>query len=293
EIAKRHLIPKQLENHGIEKRRLRFMDSAILELVNGYTREAGLRNLEREIASICRKVARRIAAGAKKKYVITETEVRKYLGPQRYTREIVSRSGQIGVVPGLAWTSVGGEILFVEATAMRGKKELTLTGQLGDVMKESAMAALSYVRTNCEALGIDPGFCEEREIHIHVPSGATPKDGPSAGITMATALASLFSGRAVKPLTAMTGEITLRGEVLPIGGLKEKLLAAHRAGIKMVLLPRENKKDMSEIPPEIKKGVKFRFIADVGEVLRLALEKKPVRAGGKGERKKTARKKEA
>jgi ATP-dependent Lon protease len=293
EIAKRHLIPKQLENHGIEKRRLRFMDSAILELINGYTREAGLRNLEREIASICRKVARRIAAGAKKKYVITETEVRKYLGPQRYTREIVSRSGQIGVVPGLAWTSVGGEILFVEATAMRGKKELTLTGQLGDVMKESAMAALSYVRTNCEALGIDPGFCEEREIHIHVPSGATPKDGPSAGITMATALASLFSGRPVKPLTAMTGEITLRGEVLPIGGLKEKLLAAHRAGIKMVLLPKENKKDMSEIPPEIKKGVKFRFIADVGEVLRLALEKKRVRAGGKGERKKTARKKEA
>jgi len=244
EIAKRHLIPKQYENHGITKANVEFKDSAILEIINGYTRESGLRNLEREIAAICRKVARRIAAGSKSRYIVDGDNVQKYLGPQRFSKEVLSRGGQIGVVPGLAWTSAGGEILFIEATAMKGKKNLTLTGHLGDVMKESAMAALSYVRSHCEKLAIEPDFCESHEIHIHVPSGATPKDGPSAGITMATALASLLTGRPVKPYTAMTGEITLRGDVLPIGGLKEKLLAAYRAGIKRVILPEENRKDL-------------------------------------------------
>ncbi len=288
QIAKRHLIPKQYENHGLPKSRLELKDNAVLELINGYTREAGMRNLEREIASICRKVARRIAAGSKSRYIINADNVQKYLGPQRFTREILSRKSAIGVVPGLAWTSTGGEILYIEATAMKGKKTLTLTGHLGDIMKESAMAALSYVRTNCEALNIDPDYCENHEIHIHVPSGATPKDGPSAGITMATALASLLSRRPVKPLTAMTGEITLRGEVLPIGGLKEKLLAAYRAGIKHVILPIENKKDLIEIPSEIKKGVKFKYVSNVGEVLDYALEKMPrVKAKG-GPHKKAA-----
>jgi len=275
QIAKKHLIPKQYDNHGLGRNRLEFKDNAILELINGYTREAGLRNLEREIASVCRKIARRIAAGSRSNYIINADNVQKYLGPQRFSRETLSRKSEIGVVPGLAWTSTGGEILFIEATAMKGKKALTLTGHLGDVMKESAMAALSYVRTNCESLNIDPDYCENHEIHIHVPSGATPKDGPSAGIAMATALASLLSGRPVKPLIAMTGEITLRGEVLPIGGLKEKLLAAYRAGIKYVILPMENKKDLLEIPSEIKRGVGFKCASNVGEALEFALEKKP------------------
>ncbi len=281
EIAKRHLIPKQYENHGITKANVEFKDSAILEIINGYTRESGLRNLEREIAAICRKVARRIAAGSKSRYIVDSDNVQKYLGPQRFSKEVLSRGGQIGVVPGLAWTSAGGEILFIEATAMKGKKNLTLTGHLGDVMKESAMAALSYVRSHCEKLAIEPDFCESHEIHIHVPSGATPKDGPSAGITMATALASLLTGRPVKPYTAMTGEITLRGDVLPIGGLKEKLLAAYRAGIKRVILPEENRKDLVEIPPEIKKNIKIIFVKNVGQVLENALEKKPVSKAGK------------
>ncbi len=275
EIAKRHLLPKQLDNHGITEKSLRIEDSGILELINGYTRESGLRNLEREIAAVCRKTARKIAAGSKRKYVVKKDDVKKYLGPQRFSREIVSKTGRIGVVPGLAWTSVGGEILYIEATLMKGKKGLTLTGHLGDVMKESAMAALSYVRSNCDSIGVLPDIYEEHEIHIHVPSGAAPKDGPSAGITMATALASILSRRPVKPQLAMTGEITLRGDILPIGGLKEKLLAAYRAGIKTVILPKENKKDMIEVPAEIKKGVKFKFVSEVGEVIKTALDKKP------------------
>lgn len=283
QIARRHLIPKQYDNHGISKTRLKLDDGAIMELINGYTRESGLRNLEREIAAICRKVARKIAAGSSRKYTVKKDDIKKYLGPVRFAREIVTDQSQVGVVPGLAWTAVGGQILFIEATIMKGKKALTLTGHLGDVMKESAMAALSYVRTHCRSIGIDPEVCEEHEIHIHVPSGATPKDGPSAGITMATALASILSGRPVKPRLAMTGEITLRGDVLPIGGLKEKLLAAYRSGIKTAILPKENKKDIVEIPSEIRKGIKFKFVSNVGEVLNQALEKKP----GGGKRKKT------
>ena len=284
EIAKRHLIPKQFDNHGLAKSRLKLKDTAILKMINGYTRESGLRNLEREIAKVCRKVARKIAAGSRNRYVIDDKKLSNYLGPEQFAREVLSRTGQVGVVPGLAWTSTGGELLYIEATAMLGKKELTLTGHLGDVMKESAMAALSYVRTHCDIIGIAPDFCDKHEIHIHVPSGATPKDGPSAGITMAVALASLLSQRAVKPLLAMTGELTLRGQVLPIGGLKEKLLAAYRAGIKTVILPKENKKDMIEIPTEIKNGVTFKFVSNVGEVIRLALEKS---ADGNNSKKKT------
>ncbi len=272
QIAKRHLVGKQYENHGIKKSNLDLTDAALTKIIRSYTRESGVRNLEREMAAVIRKVARKVAAGSKSKFVITDKNLDKYLGPERFSDELLGRTGQVGVVAGLAWTAYGGEILYIEATAMPGKPKLTLTGHLGDVMKESAMAALSYVRTNCTDLGISPEFCDKHEIHIHVPSGATPKDGPSAGITMATALASLLSGRPVKPLIAMTGEITLRGEVLPIGGLKEKLLAAYRAGAKMVILPRENQKDMLDIPAEIKKGITFKFIDNVGQVLKLALD---------------------
>jgi ATP-dependent Lon protease len=290
QIAKRHLIPKQFKNHGITRTRLGIKDTAVLKIINNYTRESGLRNLEREIAAICRKVARRIVSGQTRRHSIDGKNIRKYLGPERVTREELARVGQIGIAAGLAWTSVGGELLYVEATAMEGKKELTLTGSLGDVMKESAMAALSYVRSNADKLGIPCGFCGDHEIHIHVPSGATPKDGPSAGITMATALASLLSGRPVKPDVAMTGEITLRGEVMAIGGLKEKLLAAHRVGIKTVILPRENKKDLGEVPSEIKKEIKFKFVTHVGDVLKTALEKDDIKSKGKKSRKISRRK---
>jgi len=284
QIAKRHLIPKQFSNHGIAKKHLQLKDSAILAIINGYTRESGLRNLEREIASVCRKVARRVAAGSRTKYTVNGENVNKYLGPIRITREALSQKSQVGVVPGLAWTAVGGEILFIEATAMSGKEGLTLTGHLGEIMKESAMAALSYVRTNCDLLGFTPEYCDKHHIHVHVPAGATPKDGPSAGITMATALASLLSGRPVKPRLAMTGELTLRGQVLPIGGLKEKLLAAYRAGITTVILPKDNKKDLVEIPAEIKKAVKFVYVDSVAQVLKAALDEAPTK--GKTTRKK-------
>ncbi len=284
EIAKRHLLPKQFENHGISKSRMAIKDSAVLEIINGYTRESGLRNLEREIASVCRKVARKIAAGSSSSYSITDRNLKNYLGPERFGSEALSRTGQIGVAAGLAWTSTGGELLYIEATAMQGKRDLLLTGSLGDVMKESAMAALSYVRSNCKKLGIEPDFCDNHEIHVHVPSGATPKDGPSAGITLATALASLLSHRKVRPYLAMTGEITLRGEVMKIGGLKEKLLAAYRAGVKTVILPKENKNDLIDIPSEIKKGLNFKFVSNADEVLKFALEK--ARANGNGTAKK-------
>jgi len=275
EIAKRHLIPKQYDNHGIAKSRLNLKDSAILKIINGYTRESGLRNLEREIASVCRKVARKIASGSTTNYSISERNLRNYLGPEKFSGDVLSRTGQIGVAAGLAWTSTGGELLYIEATAMQGKKDLLLTGSLGDVMKESAMAALSYVRSNCKRLGFDGGFCDNHEIHVHVPAGATPKDGPSAGITLATALASLLSQRKVKPYLAMTGEITLRGEVMKIGGLKEKLLAAYRAGVKTVIMPKENRNDLVEIPKEIKDGLDIKFVSNADEVFRLALEDEP------------------
>lgn len=272
-IAKRHLIPKQLENHGLTRNHLQITDSGIQMIIDGFTREAGLRNLEREIASVARKVARRVVGGNKRKSVLDAKGVTRLLGPQKYTREVLSRQAHIGVVPALAYTSTGGEVLFVEATVMAGKSAMNLTGHLGDVMKESAQAALSFVRSNCEDLNLKPETFVNQEIHIHVPAGATPKDGPSAGITMAVALASVFTRRPVKPCLAMTGEITLRGELLPIGGLKGKLLAAVRAGVDTVILPEENRKDITQIPPEIRKKLSFKFFRDVLTAIRFALDK--------------------
>jgi ATP-dependent Lon protease len=273
EIAKRHLIPKQLENHGLTKSQLKIADSAIKIIIDGYTREAGLRNLERSIAAVTRKIARKVATGNTKKHTVEASIIPKLLGPPKFTREVLSRHGLIGVVPALAYTSVGGEILFVEATNMPGKNMLTLTGHLGNVMKESAQAALSFIRSNAEALSLSAATFENREIHIHVPAGATPKDGPSAGITMAVALASLLTKTPVKSCLAMTGEITLRGELLPIGGLKMKLLTAARAGVKIVILPEENRKDIVEIAPEIRKKLKFKFFSEVLPAIRFALDK--------------------
>ena len=273
-IAKRHLIPKQIENHGLTKADLTIDDSAIKLLIDGYTREAGLRNLEREIASVTRKIARKIASGTKGKNVVKGTSLAKLLGAQRFTREVVVRQGRVGVVPGLAYTSVGGDVLFIEATSMNGKNTLTLTGHLGNVMKESAQAALSFIRSNATELKIDPASFENRDIHIHVPAGATPKDGPSAGITMTVALASLFTKRPVKACLAMTGEITLRGELLPIGGLKEKLLGAVRAGVEMVILPEDNRKDIPELPAEIRKKLVIKHFSDVIAAVLFALDGK-------------------
>jgi len=280
QIAKKYLIPKELENHGLKEKNLSFQDRALKKIINDYTKESGLRNLDREIATVCRKVAKKVAseelksAGSRGKVEITLDNLHEYLGPPKFFQEIVERTSQIGVVPGLAWTSTGGEILFVEATKMRGNKSLTLTGHLGEVMKESAQTALSYVRSSSQKWGIPEDFFEKCDIHVHVPAGSIPKDGPSAGITMVAAITSLLSEHPVKPYLAMSGEITLRGQVLPIGGLKEKSLAAYRAGIKKVILSKHNKKDLEEIPEEIKKKVKFIFVDTVDEVLELALDKK-------------------
>jgi ATP-dependent Lon protease len=281
-IAKRHLIPKQLENHGLTRSHMSFADSGIQMLIDGFTREAGLRNLEREIASVARKIARKVASGNRRKTIVNAKTVPRLLGPRRFTREALRRRAQIGVVPALAYTSAGGEVLFVEATLMSGKSLLTLTGHLGDVMKESAQAALSFVRSNAEELNLTPEIFDNKEMHIHVPAGATPKDGPSAGITMAVALASAFTRRPVKPCLAMTGEITLRGELLPIGGLKGKLLAAVRAGVNTVILPEENRKDIAQIPPEIRKKLRFKFFTDVLPAIRFALDKSAEAASRKG-----------
>ncbi|MEA2031050.1 MAG: endopeptidase La [candidate division Zixibacteria bacterium] len=272
-IARRHLIPKQLDNHGLTSKNLTLADSAIKSIIDGYTREAGLRNLEREIASVTRKAARKVANGGRKKINVVGKDIPKLLGPEKFVREVLSRQGLVGVVPGLAYTSVGGELLFVEATLMQGENKLTLTGQLGDVMKESAQTALSFIRSNCKELKIDPSIFENHEIHIHVPAGATPKDGPSAGITMVVALVSLLIGKPVKPYLTMTGEITLRGTILPIGGLKEKLLAAYRAGIKVVMLPEDNRKDTKELPAEIKKSIKLKFFSELLPSVKFALSR--------------------
>ncbi len=271
-IAKRYLIPKELSNHGLTPNRLSFTDRALTDIINGYTKESGLRNLEREIATVCRKVAKELVEeGRKGKAVIRSKDLHKYLGPVKFLSEEVDRINRVGVAPALAWTRTGGEVMFVEATKMRGNKSLTLTGHMGEVMKESAQAALSYIRSRAQGLGIAEDFYDKLDIHVHVPAGAIPKDGPSAGITIATALASMLTGRKIKPRLAMTGEITLRGEVLPIGGLKEKTLAAHRSGVRTVILPKKNEKDLEEIPEEIRKDVKFIFVDTVDEVLENAL----------------------
>ncbi len=273
-IAFRYLIPRQRKANGLKTGQILFTKRAIQEIITGYTLEAGLRNLEREIANVCRGVATRIARGKTQSLKIDKKNIAEYLGPIRFTNEMKNRVATPGVVMGLAWTEAGGDILFVEATAMEGTGKLTLTGQLGDVMKESATAALSYIRTHADALKIENKFFQTHDIHIHVPAGAIPKDGPSAGVTMLTALASLLTGKTTPRDLAMTGEITLRGQVMPVGGIKEKVLAAHRAGIKTIILPEFNEKDLEDIPEKVKTAIRFRFVSQMQEVLKTALKSK-------------------
>ncbi len=289
-IAQKYLIPRQLKENGLTAAQFKLTPGALSAIITGYTREAGVRNLEREIANACRGVAAQIAEGSISSKTVTEKDIAKYLGPVRVPTDIDARITKPGIAIGLAWTPVGGDMLFIEATAMKGKKGLTLTGQLGDVMKESVAAAMSFIRTNAKDLGVDPDFFEERDIHIHVPAGATPKDGPSAGVTMLTALTSLLTGRKVKKKLAMTGEITLRGAVLPVGGIKEKVLAAYRAGIKMIILPAWNKKDIDDIPANVQKGVTFHFVSDMMDVLKIALEPGKEKTAAKPKKKQAAKK---
>jgi ATP-dependent Lon protease len=272
-IANRYLVPRQREAHGLKAEDVSFTRGAIKQIISGYTREAGLRNLEREIASICRGVASMIAQGEAQKVAIKVKNIPKFLGPVRVTAEAKARILTPGVAMGLAWTPTGGDLLFIEATAMRGQKGLTLTGQLGDVMKESASAALSFIRSHAERLKIPNDFFDKHDIHIHVPAGAIPKDGPSAGVTMLTALVSLLTDTAIHKDLAMTGEITLRGQVLPVGGIKEKVLAAHRAGIKTIILPKFNSKDLEDIPKRVQRDITFHFVDKMMDVLKLALAK--------------------
>jgi ATP-dependent Lon protease len=273
-IAKGYLIPRQLRENGLRKTEVKFGSDAIRTLIRSYTREAGVRNLEREIGSVCRKVVTKIAEGHKKTLKIAPALIRDYLGPARYYRmeEIASRTSLPGVVTGLSWTPTGGDVLFIEATRMPGSKGFQLSGQLGEVMQESAKAALSYVRSRAKKLGIEPDFFQNTDIHLHVPAGAQPKDGPSAGVTMVTALVSLLTGKPIKSDVGMTGEITLRGLVLPIGGVKEKVLAAHRAGLKTVIMPQRNEVDLEELPKDIKEKLHFKFVKTMDEVLKAALE---------------------
>ena len=272
EIAKRHIIPKQVVEHGLTDEQIEFAAEAVLSIAGGYTHEAGVRNLEREIGAVCRKVARGVTEGNTDKVTVTREKVSDLLGPIKFFPEVAERTQRPGVAIGLAWTPNGGDILFIEATRMAGKKGLTLTGHLGDVMKESAQTALSYVRSQADQLHIPADFYDNCDIHIHVPSGAIPKDGPSAGITMVTALASLLTERKVRQDVAMTGEITLRGKVMPIGGVKEKVLAARRAGVTTVILPQRNEKDMEDVPPAVREEMQFRFVESIDEVLEHALE---------------------
>ncbi len=281
QIAKRYLVPKQIHAHGLTPEEISFDDQAIRLIIRGYTREAGVRNLERNIAAVCRKVARSIAEGTLQRAHVTPDNLADYLGRPKFFEDVAERTDRPGVAIGLAWTPTGGDVLFVEATMMPADEErLILTGMLGDVMRESAQAAVSYVRSNArELLGIDPEVFTGKAVHIHVPAGAVPKDGPSAGVTMATALASLVSGRPVRSDVAMTGEITLRGKVLPVGGIREKVLAAHRAGLKTVILPRRNERDLEDVPAELRKELEVVLVEAVEEVLSRALAASPVEIG--------------
>ena len=270
-IATRYLVPRQRHANGLKSNQIKFTSGAIKKIISGYTKEAGLRNLEREIGSVCRGIASKVAEGKVKNLVVGQKDLHEYLGSATNMPELALRIGSPGVVVGLAWTPYGGEILFIEAVAMKGSKGLTLTGQLGDVMKESASTALSFIRANAKKLNVDETFFNNHDIHIHVPEGSIPKDGPSAGVAMLTCLASLMTGRLVKKRLAMSGEITLRGEVLPVGGVKEKVIAAHRAGIKTIILPLWNKKDMENVPDYIKNSIEFYFIDKMESVLKLAL----------------------
>ncbi|MGE5345637.1 MAG: endopeptidase La [Acidithiobacillales bacterium] len=283
-IARRHLIPKQRVENGLAAEAVDFTDAALRTIVQEYTREAGLRGLEREIAGCCRKVAVKFASGAGTKVAVTPARVRAYLGLPRFRRDEALRSDQVGAATGLAWTAVGGDVLIVEARAVRGKGQLQMTGQLGDVMKESAQAALTFARSRAERLGLPANYFETHDVHVHVPEGSIPKDGPSAGVTMATAMISAFSGRPVRKDVAMTGEITLRGEVLPIGGVKEKVLAARRAGLRTILMPAENQRDLTEIPAEMRRDLSFVFAETVDDVLDAALKAPRRGAGHRGVR---------
>ena len=266
-IAQKYIIPKQLEQHGLSAKDLSITDAAIRKIIADYTREAGLRNLEREIAAICRKIARRRAEGGKSATAVEPSDIAELLGPSRFFRELADRTGVPGVATGLAWTPTGGEILFIEASGMTGKGGLTLTGLLGESMRESAQAALSYLRSHAKALDLDTSRFGKTDLHIHVPSGAVPKDGPSAGVAITSALISYFRNLPIVPNLAMTGEVTLTGRVLPVGGVREKILAARRAGIKVVLLPRHNEKDLVDIPAEVKADLTLRLVDTLSDVV--------------------------
>jgi len=281
-IAQRYLVPKQITENGLSSSKLYIDKGAVRSVIGHYTREAGLRNLEREIGTISRKVARKFAQGRKRRIRVQEKHVSEYLGPERFHHEVAEASHEVGVVAGLAWTPVGGEVLFVEGSAMPGKGNMKLTGQMGDVMKESVEAAMTYVRSRWQELGLEESFAQSQDLHIHVPAGAIPKDGPSAGITMATVLASVFTGRPVRKDIAMTGEITLRGKVLPIGGVRDKVLAAHRAGMQTVILPADNRKDAEEISETVRRQLKLVFVDHVDKVIDLALLKTNRRNGTGG-----------
>jgi len=271
QIATRYLLPKQKREHGLEPEQLKIDESALLKTIREYTRESGVRNLEQQVAALCRKAAKKIVSEGIECLEITEDQIKDYLGIPKFRYGVAELEDQIGMVTGLAWTEVGGETLLIEVTVVPGSGKLILTGKLGDVMKESAQAAFSYTRSKAEELGIPTDFHEKNDVHIHIPEGAIPKDGPSAGITIATALISALTGRHVSKDIAMTGEITLRGRVLPIGGLKEKSLAAHRAGYKKILLPKDNERDLRDIPDSVKEDIEFVPVAHMDQVLRHAL----------------------
>jgi ATP-dependent Lon protease len=267
EIAKAHIVRRQIEGHGLTDATIEFEESGLRTIINDYTREAGVRNLDREIANVCRKVARKVVEGESGKIVLSGERIHEFLGPARFFREIAERTDRSGVAVGLAWTSVGGEILFVESTRMRGRGKVTITGRLGDVMRESALAALSWIRSNAGVLGVDDGLFDRSDFHIHVPAGATPKDGPSAGVTLTVSLVSLLTGLPVPSDLAMTGEITLRGKVLPVGGIKEKVIAAKSSGIQSVILPDKNEKDLEDVSPNVRNALTFRFVSEIETVL--------------------------
>jgi len=271
-IAKKYLLPKQIEAHGLKKTQISFSDSALAKIVREYTKEAGVRELERQIAAVCRKVAKKVAEGKDKKYETTEKNLNQYLGIVKYRPLMLEKKDEIGLVNGLAVTEAGGETLIIESTLMPGKGHLILTGHLGQVMKESAQAAVSYSRSVAEKFGLKDNFYEKSDVHIHVPAGAIPKDGPSAGIAMATSVISALTKKPVRHDIGMTGEITLRGRVMEIGGVKEKVLAAHRGGLKEIVLPDGNKKDLEDVPKNIKKDLKIHLVSDMDTVLKIALK---------------------
>jgi ATP-dependent Lon protease len=270
-IARQFLIPKQMSEHGLRPSKIEFSDEAVQRIIREYTYEAGVRTLEREIASVMRKVARKVVEGRRTKFKVTAQKIPDFLGPQQNYYGTAEENDEAGVATGVAWTSGGGDLITVEAALMEGRGHLTLTGQLGDVMKESAQAAFSYARARAKQFGLDDRFYEKYDIHLHLPAGAIPKDGPSAGITMATAIISALTQRPTYSSVAMTGEITLRGRVLPVGGIKEKVMAAHRAGIKTFILPKRNKKDLEDIPPEIQRELRFVMVERMDDVIQVAL----------------------